>query len=184
MDWKTLIEDTKADIKRSFSFKLERTYFMRICIVFALNIIGMAGFVILKEKFPIFIFVALWAISFIVIGNICWQISVKDLKNNLPDIFEIECQKYGVAKHDFKCRIIYIGTMFFRGFSCRIYVYDDAVLLKFWKQCAVINDGKQIKITKAVFGYRVEFEKDGCYVQCHANQKQADILQQWINGNS
>ncbi|MBO6281375.1 MAG: hypothetical protein J6N49_02460 [Alphaproteobacteria bacterium] len=188
MDWRKYIDFIKQDIKRSYAatkgLEIERTYMLRIYIVFALNVIGIIGFAVMKEKFPVAVFVGLWVISALIIGNILWHVFAKDIKQNLPAVFADECQKYGAARHDFKCRIVYIGKMLFRGFSCRIYVYENAVLLKFGKRCMVTDSGRQIKIAEMMFGYRCEFEKDGQYVQCRLNKKQAEILQQWQGENS
>ena len=188
MDLKAYIANIKEDIKRSQSavkdLKVERTYMLRICAVFALNVIGIIGFAVLKEEFPVAVFAGLWVISALIIGNVLWHVFARDIKQNLPAMFADECQKYGATRHDFKCRIVYIGKMLFRGFSCRIYVYENAVLLKFGKRCMVTDAGRQIKITEMMFGYRCEFEKDGQYVQCRLNKKQAEIMQQWQSENS
>ena len=187
MDLKKYIDFIKQDIKRSYAvtkgLELEQTYLMRIYIVFALNVIGIIGFAVLKEEFPVSVFVGLWVISACIIINILWQVFTKEIKHNMPDLFEAETQKRGKPLHNFKCRLIFIGRMHFCGFSCGVYVYANEILLKFGKYCLIIDAAQQIKMDKFLLAYRVEFEKDGCYVQCHANQKQADILQQWINGN-
>ena len=64
MALKEYIEQIKQDINRSFKAPnvltedLDRTHFIRICVVFALNILGIIGFAILKEDFPVSVFVA------------------------------------------------------------------------------------------------------------------------------
>ena len=181
------IDFIKQDIKRSYAatkgLEVEKTYLMRIYIVFALNIIGIIGFAVLKEDFPISIFVGLWVISACVIGNILWQVFAKEIRHNMPDLFAMEMQKRGKPLHNFKCRLAFIGRMHFRGFGCGVYIYADEILLKYGKHCLVIDSAQQIKMDKFLLAYRVEFEKDGCYVQCRLNKPQAEILQQWQSEN-
>ena len=188
MDWRKYIDFIKQDIKRSYAvtkgLEIERTYLMRIYIVFALNVIGIIGFAVLKEEFPVSVFVGLWVISACIIGNILWQVFAKEIQHDMPGLFETETQKRGKPLHNFKCRLVFIGRLHFRGLGCGVYIYADEILLKFGKYCLIIDAAQQIKIEKFLLAYRVEFAKDCCYVQCHANQKQADILQQWINGNN
>lgn len=188
MNWDKYLEAVKKDIQRSFEatreLKLDRTYLIRLYIIFILNILGIVGFALLKEEFPLHIFVALWLISALVIGNILWHIFSKEIQKTMPNLFDVECQKRGVPAHEFKCRIIFIGHMHLRGFSCKIRIYHNEILIKYRKYCLIINSAEYVKMEKFLMIYRAEFERDGKYVQCHMNSKQAEIMQQWITDNS
>ena len=59
-------------------------------------------------------------------------------------------------------------------------VYKKALIIKLGKNCLVIGDAKYIRLDKAIIGCRCEFEKDKSYVQCRLNNKQLEIIKQWI----
>ena len=190
MALKEYIEQIKQDINRSFKAPnvltedLDRTHFIRICIVFALNILGIIGFVILKEDFPVSVFVALWGISALIIIDVLWHIFSKEIAKNMPDLFAVEYKKRGKPAQEFKCYVNFIGHTHFRGFKCRVSIYDKAVVFKFAKYCLVIENAKHIKLSQSILGYRCEADENGKYVQCNMNKKQAEILQNWIDKNN
>ncbi len=90
MALKEYIEQIKQDINRSFKAPnvltedFDRTHFIRICVVFALNILGIIGFAILKEDFPVSVFVALWGISAAIIIDVLWHIFSKEIAKICP----------------------------------------------------------------------------------------------------
>ncbi len=185
MALKEFIENIKQDMNRTYKAtksldkEIDRTYMFRIYIIFILNICGIIGFSVMKEDFPVPVFVAIWGVSALIVIDILWHLFSDNIAKNMPDLFVVEYQKYGVPAHEFKCRVNFVGNTHFRGFSCRIYVWENAVIIRFGKKCLVVDNAQQIKISKAVFGYRCEVDKDGKYVQCNMSDKQAEILQQW-----
>ncbi len=189
MTLKKYIEYVKQDIRRTyiamnfFKKETERTYVFRIYAIFVLNILGIIGFAIMKEKFPLLIFCALWVVSAIFIVDILWHVFHKNIEDNLPFLFENEHKKYGEPKRKFKCYINFVGNTHFRGFRLHVYIYEKILILKFGKKCLIIDNGKQVEINKVILRYRCEFNKDGKYVQCALNKKQAEVLQNWQNEN-
>lgn len=185
MTLKEYIEYVKQDIGRTykamnlFKKETEYTYVFRIYAIFILNILGVIGFVILKEDFPILVFCALWAVSAIFIIDILWHIFHKNIEDNLPFLFENEHKKYGEPKQKFKCYINFVGNTHFRGFRLHVYIYEKVLILKFGKNCLIIDNGKQVEINKVILRYRCEFNKDGKYIQCTLNKRQAETLQNW-----
>ena len=169
----------KDDMQRAKK-QLDDIYSMRIAIVFALDIIGVLCFALLKEEFPLPIFFVLVCVNALIIIDSLWHILKENIQNNMPYLYDDECKKYGNVQSEFTCRINFIGNVRFRGFSGHIYIYSDAVLLKFGKRCLVINKTEQIKLNKVIFGYRCELECAKKYVQCSLNSRQAESLQNWI----
>ena len=169
----------KEDMKRAKK-PLDDISSMRIAIVFALDIIGVMCFALLKEEFPLPIFFVLLGINTLIIIDSLWLMFKENVQNNMPYLYAEECKKYGNVQSELTCRINFIGNVRFRGFSGRIYIYSDAVLLKFGKRCLVINKTEQIKLNKVIFGYRCELECAKKYVQCSLNSRQAESLQNWI----
>lgn len=189
MALKEYIKYVKQDIMRTyksmnfFKKETERTYVFRIYAVFILNILGIIGFVIMKEKFPVSVFCALWVVSAIIIIDILIHVFNENIKDNMPLLFANEYKKYGQPKNDFKCYVNFVGNTHFRGFRLHVYIYEKVLILKFGKNCLIIDDGKQVEINKFMLGYRCEFNKDDRYVQCTLNEKQAEALQNWQNEN-
>ena len=187
MSFKEYIENIKQDMRRTYKAttslekEMDRTYMFRIYMVFILNICGIVGFAIMKENFPVPVFAAIWSISALIIVEILWHIFSGNIAKNMPDLFKNEQQKYGTSAHEFKCRVCFIGNTHFRGLSCRVYIYENAVIIRFGKRCLVVDDAQQIKISKAVFGYRCEFDRKDKYVQCNMSDKQAEMLREWQN---
>lgn len=189
MTLKKYIEYVKQDIRRTykamnfFKKETERTYVFRIYAIFILNILGVIGFAIMKEKFPVSVFCALCAVSVIIIIDTLRHVFHENIEDNLPFLFENEYKKYGTPKHNFKCYVNFVGNTHFRGFRLHVFIYEKKLILKFGKNCLIIDDGKQVEINKVILGYRCEFNKDGKYVQCALNKKQAEVLQSWQNEN-
>ena len=189
MTLKEYIKYVKQDIQRSykamnlFKKETEYTHVFRIYAIFILNILGIIGFVILKEDFPLSVFCALWAVSAIFIIGILWHIFHKNIEDNLPFLFENEHKKYGEPKQKLKCYINFVGNTHFRGFRLHVYIYEKILILKFGKNCLIIDNGKQVEINKVILRYRCEFNKDGKYVQCTLNRRQAEALQNWQTEN-
>ncbi|MBP5215524.1 MAG: hypothetical protein J6039_03095 [Alphaproteobacteria bacterium] len=190
MSLKQYIEYIKQDMHRTVAaanfFKSEHnhTYFFRIFLVFILNVAGIACFTIMKEDFPMWIFICLCGISTLVIFDTLWQFFSENISKELPNVFAEECKRHINPLQDFKCYVNFIGNIHFRGFKCRIYIYEKDIIIKFGKNCLVVDNGKQIEINKIIFGYRCEFSKEGKYVQCNLNKKQVEILREWQNKNS
>lgn len=187
MSLKEYIENIKQDMRRtreatkSLEKEIDRTRMFQIYIIFILNICGIIGFAIMKENFPVPVFAAIWGISALIIVDILWHIFSNNIAKNMPDLFTTEQQKHGALALEFKCRVCFIGNTYFRGFSCRVYIYENAVIIRFGKKCLVIDNAQQIKISEVILGYRCEFDKDGKYVQCNMSGKQAEMLRQWQN---
>ena len=176
--WREYTELLKQDIKRSRAiFKdVGQTYALRLWAVFIINTLGIIGFAVLKEDFPLPIFLALLAVTALILFDMLWHICSKNIADNFPADFENEAAKRGEPQYVWKCRLIYVGNLRFRGFSCRIYVYENALLVRYRKKCLVISSGEQIKITRALGGYFCEFKQDKKYVRCFLNGKQAEII--------
>lgn len=178
MKWHDYKELVKQDIKRSSgAFKdLGYTYRFRLLAIFILNVLGIAGFVIFKEKFPLPVFLVILGISAFILIDILWNICRKNIRENFPNSFATEVKKYGEPQHCFKCWMVYVGSLRFQGFRCKMYVYANALLIKYGKSCLIIDDKSQINIFSAFFGYYCEFRKDEKYVRCFLNGKQAEII--------
>ncbi len=185
MSFKEYIEYVKQDMRRTYKDasslekKLDRTDIFRIYIIFILNTCGIIGVALMKENFPVPIFVAIGGISALILFDILRRVFTQDIAENMPNVFSTEQKKYGVPTHEFKCFINFIGNTHFRGFNCRVLIYSDIVIIKLGKNCLIIDSPAQIKISKVLFGYRCEFEKNSKYVQCNMNKKQAELLQHW-----
>lgn len=187
MDWEKYRDILKQDIQRSYSamwgWRLKRAQWIQLGIIFALNIAGVVGFTLVKEDFPVWLFVGLWVVSACVLVNILWHIFSEEIRRNMPDLFATEYHKHGKSLSDFKCRVVFIGKMHFRGCNCDVYIFGNEILIKYRKYCLVINSAQQIKMDKFFAGYHLEFQKDEKYVQCRVNEKQAECIRQWINLN-
>ena len=183
MTFKEYIKTVKQDISRSYAItkNIEHTYFFRICVVFVLNILGIIGFFVMKEDFPLSVFCAIWGISALIIIDVLWHILSENIAKNLPDAFADEFSKHGIPAHEFRCGLDFVGNIRFKRYKyCRLYIYSDIIIVRFFKRCLIIDDIKQIKLDEVIIGYRCEFNKAGQYVLCNVNKEQAQILRQWI----
>lgn len=188
MSFKDYISAVKKDIRRSYSvmgsLRAEQTYLLRLWFVFIINIICIVCIAVLKEEFPLPLFVAMLGISACVIVNILWHVFTKEIQTNMPDLFETEYNKRGKPLHQFRCRLHFVGNLHFRNSGCSVYVYYDEILFKYRKHCLTISSAEQIKIEKMLLFYRLEVDKEGKYIQCQTTQKHAEIIRRWINDNS
>ena len=105
MRWNDYKDLVKQDIKRSsVAFKdLGHTYSLRLLVIFIINVLGITGFVIFKENFPLPIFLVILGISIFILIDILWNICRKNIKENFPSSFDTEVKKYGEPQHCFKC---------------------------------------------------------------------------------
>jgi hypothetical protein len=153
---------------------------LRLLVIFIINVLGITGFVIFKENFPLPVFLVILGISAFILIDILWNICRKNIEENFPNSFDIEVKKYGEPQHCFKCWMAYVGSLRFQGFRCKIHIYENALLIKYKKSCLIVDNKSQINIFPAFFGYYCEFKQEGKYVRCFLNKKQAEIIKAWI----
>lgn len=177
------IEFIKQNIKQSQDAlgDLGPTYKLRLGAVFVLNVIICAGIAVYKENFPLPILVAVFSGSAYLIIDMLWHLHQKRIKDHFPNDFVAETQRLGEPQHSFKCRLISVGKIYYRGFGCRLYVYDKVILVRAGKNCLLITDGKQIKFTKMILWRFCTFTKNGKTVRCEMNKNKEAIIKAWAD---
>lgn len=181
MQWREIFKYVEDDIKRTHAAvsSLDHTYVLRLWAIFIINTLGVIGLMLFKENFPLPVFLVIFAVSAVILFDMLWNVCRKNIRDNFPASFDVEAQKYGEPEQCLKCRLIMVGNLRFRGFSCRIYVYKKVLIVRYRKNCLVITNEKQVEIKRFLWEHLCEFKDKEKYVRCFLNEKQAEIIEAW-----
>lgn len=177
---KNLFQIIKENLKRTYSFNcMMKKHFYSLLFLFALNI----GFILYAASAPrepnLQIFIALWLFSAAVLIKLFYTLYTENNAENLPLDFTYETKIRSTPLHKIKAPITFIGHMHLRGFSGKIYIYNDEIMVCFRKRCLLIKNPEQIEINKFLFSYLVDFKVDNKFVQCSLNRQKAELLKNW-----
>lgn len=181
---KNLFQIIKENLKRTYAFnRLMRKHFYSLLFLFALNI----GFILYAASAPrepsLQIFIAIWLVSAVILIKLFYTLYSENNAVNLPLDFDCEVKIRSAPLHEIKAPLTFIGNIHMRGFSCRIYIYSDEIMVRFHKRCLIIKNSKQVEINKFLFGYLAEFKIDEKFVQCSLNRQKAELLEEWLKNH-
>lgn len=182
---KSQLKIIKENLKRAYGFnRALKKYFYSLLLTFAINIGLILYFITAQKNISPQIFIAAWIISAIVIVRIFYNIYTENIAENLPSDFNYESKIRPAPIREIKIHITFIGNLHMRGFSGRLYIYPDEIIVRFRKHCLVIKDITQVEIQKFLLFYIVEFNVGKKYVQCSLNKKDKELLENLIKNKS
>lgn len=177
---KKTLEIIKENIKRMYSFnRAMKKHFYSLLFLFIVNIAFIVYASTDPERFSLPIFIGLWLVSAIVIIRMFYDLYCENTSKNLPSEFDYEYKIRKAPLHEIRTAITFIGHIHMRGFYCRIYIYPEELIIKFFKHCLVVKNPQDLKIQKFLFTYLADFADGDKFVQCSLNAKNARLLEDW-----
>jgi len=159
-----------------FNIKLGKFEFI-LLFIFAIGFITWIGYSIYSGTEPnVKIFIALWLIFAVVFISVFKKIMSDLYSKNFPYTYKEIRDNYGTPIETFKCPLVSVGDMRFRGFFAKFDIYNDCIVISSFGRCLVITDFNNLEINKVFFTFYLKAKVGDSQVKCVINKKQFILL--------
>ena len=159
-----------------FNLKLNK-FESLLLFIFAIGFIAWIGYSIYTGTEPnIKTFVVLWLIGTTALISILRRMFSDLYNKNFPYTYKEIIANYGTPIESFRCPLVSVGNIRFRGFFAKIDIYNDCIVISSLGKSLVITDFSNLEINQVFFTFYLKAKVGDSQVRCVINKKQYILL--------